>query len=109
MAFSNSLAERIRSHLAGRQGVTEKKMFGGIVFLLNGNMLVGVWEESLIVRIGIEQAEHALKQPYVRPFDVTGRPMKGWAMVDADGTDSDVALRSWIDLAWDFVRTLPGK
>src|SRR5687767_5093617 len=109
MAYSESLAERIRQIVAGRRGVTEKKMFGSIVFLLNGNMCVGVWKTSLIARLGPEVAEIALKEPNVVEFDVTGRPMKGWVMIEADGVDSDGQLSDWIGRSVAFVSTLPKK
>ena len=73
MAFSEALAERIRRRLARRKGIEEKKMFGGIGFLLNGTMLVGVWKESLIARLGPEGGDEALKEPHVKEFDITGR------------------------------------
>jgi len=84
-------------------------MFGGVVFLLRGNMLVGIWRQSLIVRLGPEQAAQALKREYVREFDVTGRPMKGWVLVEPDGLDTDAELAAWIELATAFVETLPAK
>ena len=84
-------------------------MFGGIAFLLRGNMLVGVWNDSLIVRLGPDEGDKALREPHVVPFDVTGRPMKGWVMVEPDGLDTDTQLRDWIDRAVSFVRTLPAK
>ena len=73
MAFSEELAERIRQGLARRKGIEAKTMFGGIGFLLNGNMLVGVWKDSLIVRLGPEEGEEALKEPHVSEFQITGR------------------------------------
>ena len=94
---------------AARRGITEKKMFGGVCFLLNGNMLVAVWNDSLIARLGVEQAEIALTEPDVREMDLTGRPMKGWIIVEPDGIDSDQQLTRWIDLSLTFVRTLPAK
>ena len=109
MPYSKSLAARIRHVLADSNGIVEKRMFGGVAFLLHGNMLVGVWNDSLIVRLGPDQGEVALSQPHVKQFDVTGRPMKGWVMVEPDGLDSDAQLRDWIERAVDFVRTLPGK
>lgn len=78
MAFDESLADRIRKALARKRGISEKKMFGGICFMLNGNMLVGVWKDSLIVRLGEEQGEEALLEPHVKVFDITGKPMKNW-------------------------------
>jgi hypothetical protein len=84
-------------------------MFGGVVFLMNGNMLVGIWQQSLIVRLGPEQAADALKQPFVNDFDFTGKPMKGWVMVEPDGIDYDRDLRAWIEKAEKFVEGLPAK
>ena len=77
MAFSEELAERIRQGLARRKGIEAKKMFGGIGFLLNGNLLVGVRKDSLIVRLGPEEGEEALKEPLVSEFNITGRAMRG--------------------------------
>ena len=109
MAVSKLLVERIRHVLSRRRGITEKKMFGGVCFLLNGNMLVAVWNDSLIARLGVEQAEIALTEPDVREMDLTGRPMKGWIIVGQDGIDGDQQLTRWIDLSMTFVRTLPAK
>ncbi len=109
MAYSESLADRIRTVLGPKAGVVEKKMFGGVGFLLNGNMLVGVWKTSLIVRVGAEQYDEALAEEHVRLFDITGREMRGWVLVEADGVESDAQLRAWIDRALDFVAELPAK
>ena len=109
MAYSQALAERIRTAVGRRRDIAEKKMFGGVVFLLRGNMLVGIWKQSLIVRLGADQATAALKRENVREFDVTGRPMKNWIMVDPDGLDTDGELTAWIEVATAFVETLPGK
>ncbi|HKA08126.1 MAG TPA: TfoX/Sxy family protein [Gemmataceae bacterium] len=109
MAFDEILAERIRQRLARRKGIEEKKMFGGVGFLLNGNMLVGVWKELLIVRLGTEDGDEALKEPHVRVFDITGRPMSGWVLVEPAGIADDGALGAWIERAMKFVRTLPAK
>ncbi|MBM3997038.1 MAG: TfoX/Sxy family protein [Planctomycetes bacterium] len=109
MAFDENLAARIRKTLARRKGVEEKKMFGGVGFLLNGNMLVGVWKDSLIVRLGDEQGEEALLEPHVKPFDITGKAMKGWAMVTPEGINDDGQLKAWIQRAVKFVGNLPGK
>ena len=77
MAFNEALAERIRQRLGRRKSVEQKKMFGGVGFLLNGNLLVGVWKDSLIVRLGPDEGEEALREPQVREFAITGRAMKG--------------------------------
>ena len=84
-------------------------MFGGVGFLWQGNMCVGVWKTSLIARLGPEQGDAALAEPHVQPFDVTGRPMRGWVMVEADGLDTDEQLAVWIDRAVAFAKTLPKK
>jgi len=89
MAFDESLAQRIRDGLARKQGVEEKSMFGGVGFLLNGNMLVGVWKNSLIVRIGPEVYEDVLLEPHVTEFDITGRSIKGWVLVEPEGVEDD--------------------
>lgn len=109
MPFSESLASRIRDALARRRNIEEKKMFGGVGFLLNGNMLVGVWKTSLIVRLGPNNYEDALMEPHVREFDITGKPMKGWVMVEPDGIEDDGQLTDWIQRATDFVGTLAKK
>jgi TfoX/Sxy family transcriptional regulator of competence genes len=109
MPYSESLAERIRQTLGRRKGIEEKKMFGGVGFLLNGNMLVGVWQTSLIARIGPDQYDAALKKPKVREFDITGRPMKGWVMVESEWIENDKQLNGWIEQALTFVETLPAK
>ncbi len=109
MAFDEILAARIREVLDRQTGIEEKKMFGGVGFLLNGNMLVGVWKENLIVRIGIDAYEATLAEPSVVEFDITGRSMKGWVMVEPEGVDEDEDLKKWIGRAIEFVETLPGK
>jgi TfoX/Sxy family transcriptional regulator of competence genes len=89
MAFNEALAERIHRGLARRKNVEERKMFGEIGFLLNGNLLVGVWKDSLCVRVGPEQAGEALREPHVKEFDITGRSMKGWVLVEPAGVPGD--------------------
>src|SRR5919109_1727836 len=109
MPFSQTLAERIRHRLSRRQGILEKKMFGGVGFLLHGNMCVGVWKDSLIARVGAQHYDDALKEPFAREFDITGRPMQGWIMVSPSGIEDDDQLGDWIDRAVQFARTLPRK
>lgn len=106
MAYSESLARRIRQTFDRRRNITERKMFGGVCFLLHGNICVGVWKDSLIVRIGQESYENALSEPHVRVFDITGRSMTGWVMVEPDG---DERLNDWVQRGEEFVRTLPRK
>ena len=85
MAFDEALAARVRKVLGKRRGVVEKKMFGGIAFLLHGNMSVGLHGKELVVRVDPEEGERALSEPNVRRFDLTGRPMKGWLLVGPAG------------------------
>ena len=109
MAFDENLAARIRTALGRKKGVEEKKMFGGLCFLLHGNMLVGVWKNSLIARIGQEQADEAMLEPHAKPMDITGKPMKGWIMVEPDGVVDDAEVKKWVQRAVKFVGNLPGK
>ena len=109
MPYDEALAARVRPLLVRRKGFAEKKMFGGVGYLLNGNMCVGVWKEFLIARIGIEMYEGALAEPHVRVFDITGRAMKGWVMVEPAGVADDEALTSWVRRAANFTSSLPAK
>jgi hypothetical protein len=109
MPLDETLAGRIRDALARKKGIEEKKMIGGVGFLLHGNILVGVWKDSLIVRLSPEEGDEALKEPHVKEFDITGRPMKGWALVGHAGVEGDDGLTDWIERATRFVRTLPAK
>jgi hypothetical protein len=109
MAYDETLATRIRVALVRKKGLEEKKMFGGIGFLLNGNLLVGVWKESLIVRLGPEDGEEALLEPHVREFNITGKPMKNWMLVEPEGVEADEQLSGWIQSAIKLVGTLPKK
>jgi TfoX/Sxy family transcriptional regulator of competence genes len=109
MAFSEELTERIRRRLARRKAIEEKKMFGGVGFLLNGNLLVGVWKDSLIARLGPEGGDEALKEAHVKEFDITGRSMKGWVLVAPEGVGGDDQLKGWVQRALEFVGTLPAK
>ena len=108
MAYNLKLAERIRSELKGIP-VVEKKMFGGVGFLLNGNMACGVNKDDFIVHVDPEKHTSLLKKPHVRPFDMSGRPMKGWLVVDADGLKTDKQLSTWIKEGVEFALTLPPK
>jgi TfoX/Sxy family transcriptional regulator of competence genes len=109
MAYDESLADRVRPMIARERGVSEKKMFGGIGFLLGGNMCVGVWKEFLIARVGPDTYEGCLAESFVQEFDITGRAMKGWVMVEPEGTDEDRELAKWVNRACQFVRGLPRK
>ena len=109
MPANEKLLARIRKLITNNPAITEKKMFGGAAFLLQGNLLIGVWQDSLIVRLGIEDGAKALTEPHVRPFDLTGKAMKGWAMVDSPGFATEKELEGWILRTTKFVRTLPPK
>ena len=109
MAFDETLAARIREVLARKRGVEEKKMFGCICFLINGNALAGVWKNRLIARLGPDEGEAALRETHVRAFDITGRPMRNWVAVKPEGVEGDDQLKDWIERAMKFVKTLPRK
>jgi TfoX/Sxy family transcriptional regulator of competence genes len=108
MAYNLKLAERIRSQLEGIP-VVEKKMFGGIGFLLNGNMACGVNKDNMIVRVDPEKHASLLKKAHVKPFDMTGRPMKGWLLVNAEGVKTEKQLGAWIKEGVEFASSLPEK
>lgn len=109
MAYDAALAARIHVRLADRPNYEEKKMFGGIGCLLNGNMACGVYKEKLIVRVGPDRYKEALLEPFATAFDITGRAMKGWVMIEAKGLESDDMLDEWLQMGVDFALTLPPK
>src|SRR6476646_6446759 len=109
MAFDEQLADRIRGTLGRRKGLAEKKMFGGAAFRLNGNRCVGVHKSDLIVRLAAEETGAALSQPYTRRFDLTGRPMKGWILVEPAGLKTDAKLGKWVQVAAKYASSLPAK
>jgi TfoX/Sxy family transcriptional regulator of competence genes len=109
MAYDEGLAERIREVVIDRPTVSEKKMFGGLAFMLNDYMFCGVTEEDLMARVGPDKYAESLAKPHVREMDFTGRPMKGYVYVTPDGLESDQELRYWVDLCAEFVTTLPPK
>jgi len=109
MAFDEALADRIRDLLGPRSDVTERRMFGGIAFMVAGNMAVGIVGDDLMVRLDPADAERALAEPHTRPMDFTGRPAKNMVFVDAEGTAGDSDLASWVDAGADFASSLPPK
>jgi hypothetical protein len=109
MAYDEGLAYRVRDIMSEEPGLVEKKMFGGVGFMLNGNMACGVNKEDLIVRVGPDRYEQTVIQPHARPFDFTGRPMKGWVMVGPDGVAADKDLQNWVTQGITFARSLPPK
>ena len=109
MAYNETAAQRLRAELGTLPGLTEKKMFGGICFLLGGNMVCGVLGADLIMRVGAAQHTAALAQPGARVFDFSGKPMAGWVMVAPVGYASEVDLARWVKLAVAFAGSLPVK
>jgi hypothetical protein len=109
MAVDEELAGRVREALGGVDGVQEKRMFGGLAFLLKGNMAVGVHGNELIVRLASEQTDDALVEDDVRIFDMSGRPMKGWILVGSGATSTEDGLGAWVTRGVDFAETLPPK
>lgn len=109
MGYDEALADRVRDALGAREGASERKMFGGVVFMIGGNMAVGVIGEDLMVRLDPTDAEHALTEPHTRPMDFTGRPMKGMVYVDPGGTEADDDLSAWVEAGADFAASLPSK
>jgi TfoX N-terminal domain len=109
VAYSEELADRIREAIDGRPGVTERKMFGGIAWMVNGNMACGIIGEDLMVRLDRDDAEAALAEQHVGPMDFTGRPMRGFIVVEAEGVEADAALGRWVDAGADFADSLPSK
>ena len=107
MVYDEALAERVRAALKRSRGIGEKKMFGGLAFLLDGKMCCGIVRKELMVRVGPKLYDEALREPHVRPMDFTGRPMRGMVFVAPAGLRTDAALRGWIDRAKHFVRSLP--
>jgi TfoX N-terminal domain. len=108
MAYDESLAKRIGELTKGKKGFSHKEMFGGVAYLLHGNMCVGVHKAELIIRYDPKKSEEVIKTKNVRPFDITGRPMNGWALVNNDGLKGN-GLKKWFDLSFDFVKSLPPK
>ncbi len=109
MVYDAELAERIRRILASLKGLDEKKMFGGIAFLLNGNMCCGVVKDNLIIRVGRENYEKALAEPHTRQMDFTGRPLRGFIYVSPSGYLTDQDLTKWVTQAIAFTKSLPSK
>jgi hypothetical protein len=107
VSYDEHLDARLSDAVASLE-TDRKKMFGGTCYLLRGNMMAGVFKDSLILRLGEQVAEEALLEPSVRPFDITGRPMRGWVMVDPPGAEGE-ALDSWLGLAREYAESLPPK
>ncbi len=110
MAYDEELADRIRDVLADRaDGVREQKMFGGLAFMVDGHMTVGVVKDELMARVGRAGEDDALAQPHARLMDFTGRPMTGFVLVAALGVASEGDVKAWVDRSLAFTTTLPPK
>jgi len=109
MPYDDAVVERVRSVLKRRKGISERKMFGGMAFMLNGNMVCGVNKKDLVLRLGEERAAQALKEPNTREMDFTGKVLKSMVYVSPAGYKSDDQLKAWVKRAFDFAKTLPAK
>jgi len=109
MAYDEGTAERVREIVQGRQGITERKMFGGLAFMSHGHMFIGVLSSTLMARIGPDEYEQALSKPHVREMDFTGKPMKGYVFIGPEGFESDEALEYWVNKSYEFAASLPPK
>ena len=109
MAYDEDLALRLRIAFQDETDVVEKKMFGGMAFMVRGNMCCGVTGSDLMVRVGAEQYDDAISLPHARPMDFTGRLMKGFVYVDGEGLDTEESLKEWVERSMTFVSTLPPK
>ncbi|MBI3073298.1 MAG: TfoX/Sxy family protein [Deltaproteobacteria bacterium] len=109
MSYDEKLAERLRERLLGRRGVTSKEMFGGVAYMLDGKMFVGIVKDELMVRVGPARHDEALDEKGARTMDFTGKPMRGYVFVAPAGYRADDALDKWIAWASSFVATLPEK
>ncbi len=109
MAFDEGLAQRIREHLSDKSDVKEKKMFGGLCFMVSGHMCCGIIENKLMARIGPDNYESCLNKKYASEMNFTGKPMKGFLYVEPAGISDDSDLKDWISVCIDFVESLPSK
>jgi TfoX/Sxy family transcriptional regulator of competence genes len=109
MAFDESLAKRVRRLLRGDYAVKEKRMFGGLAFLVNGHMCCGIVSSDLVVRTGADAQAEALSQPHARPMNFTGRPMRGFVYIGPPGCQSAPQLGAWIQRGLRFVLSLPPR
>ena len=109
MAYDEALAERVRRALTGRADLSQRKMFGGIAYMLGGNMFCGIVKDQLMVRVGPERYDDALSRPHARPMDFTGRAMKGMVYIGPEGLSSDTDLAGWVRRGVEFAATFPPK
>ena len=109
MAYDENLADRVRALFVGRTGVREQKMFGGLCFMLDGNMACGILGKELVIRVGKEKLDDALSQPHSRPFDMTGHPMRSFVYVTCEGFTSYEGLAQWVSRGITYASSLPPK
>lgn len=109
MAYNQELARRVLQRVGALPGMTEKKMFGGVGYILNGNMACGVHGERLIVRLDPAEHQATLAQPHTAPFDTMGKAMPGWVLVGPEGLEDDADLYGWIERGLAYARSLPPK
>lgn len=109
MAFDQGLAQRVREALDGRPGITERRMFGGLAFLVDGKMFIGISGSKLMARVGAERYQDALALPHVRQMDFTGKPMNGYVYVEPAGLAEDTDLAAWVLWCASYVGSLPAK
>ena len=109
MPYNKLIEEKIEKIVGQWKRMEKKKMFGGICYLIKGNMCFGIYRENLIVRTGIEVADKKLKEKYVKPFDITGKALKGWVMVEEEGWRKQENLENWLNLGKEYTLTLPKK
>ena len=109
MPYHEETDARIRVIVSRWKGVSSRKMFGGVCHMINGNMFSGVWKDYLILRLGKDESSFVEELPFAKPFDITGKPMKGWVMMEQQGFKTDESLKVWLKKARDFSRTLPAK
>ena len=109
MAYSEDLADRVRGLLSKRRGLTERKMFGGLCMMLDGHMCCGVINDELMVRVGPDNHSELATQPYVRPMDFTGRPMRGMLFLSTEGCSIEDQLALWVERGAAYAASLPPK
>lgn len=109
MAYDEGLAQRIREQFQDRQDIKEKKMFGGLCFMVSDHMCCGIIDDNLMARVGPDKYESCLKKDYVREMDFTGKPLRGLVYVAPDGITAESDLKEWIAICTNFVGSLPAK
>lgn len=109
MSYNETLAERIRKALANQKDVAEKKMFGGLTFMVDDKMCCGVQKDDLMIRVSVEEYEKALFNPRARPMDFTGKPFPGFLYVAPTGCEADADLQAWVDMAVAYGKSQPAK